>query len=236
MLMTVKRLFSSDITEAYNNGQRIFKDADISFCQLGGFVLDNIVFRDCIFHYTSFRYASLKNAKFINCTFFFGSLYGADLENALFDNTQLDFLRIDGAIFDNTVFKKCSISYSTLMNTALGAASFIDCTKFKVWESIDTITEQDIADAMKVLAPSIESLDFEIRNHIKSVLEKVAGEYQLDNPFRSSPAQGQYKSSSAGKGYEKLSDILDTVIASYNAKNPYKTKTPYDREKKSSYR
>lgn len=224
-----KRLFSNEITEPYAKGQRMFRDAEIPFCQFGGMILDGITFRNCDFQYTSFRFTSIKNAKFIGCNFFFGSFYGADLENVAFENCNMEFLRLDDAAFSNTIFRKCDISYSTIMNTALGAAEFIDCKKFKVFGNINEITEHDVADAMKIIGPSLESLDYEIKNRIKNILEKIAKEYNMSNPMKQLNKGSAYSGNqTAGNAYEKMTEILDSAIQAYNAKNPYRTKTPYD--------
>src|SRR3989344_445554 len=145
-----KRLFSTEVMEAYDRGTRVFENVDISFAQLGGFTLDDVVFKDCTFDYTSFRFSSMRRARFTNCRLFFIGFYGTDLRQAVFDHSTIEFARFDTAQFDETIFRSCEIRYSSLINTALGAATFTDCSKMKVWESVAAITTNDIQDARRV--------------------------------------------------------------------------------------
>ena len=226
-----KHLFIYDIKKQYENGKRLFEDADIDYAQMTGFDLSEIIFRNCRFNFSSFTHAKLQNAKFIDCKFFFGSFRHADLKDAIFDNVKMEFLQFDNANFDNTIFRKCNISYTGIMNTNIGAAIFENCIKFKVFENVTEITYDDLQGAAKTLMPSINDLDIEIKNHILSVLSRVAKELNVDNPIsRQFPGEkSEYGTSLAGIGYGKISSVLDDAINIYNKKNLYKTRSEYEK-------
>ena len=228
--MAYEHLFSRDVRDEYENGRRVFENIEVSYAEMEGFVLDGIVFKNCKFSFTSFRLSKLKNARFISCEFFFGSFYGADLEDALFENMKMDFIRFDTAVFSRTIFRKCSISYSTMMNANVNAAEFSNCVKFKVFDSAASITESDLRSAAGILMPVLETLDMEIKARVMSILSRAVKDIHVSNPIADSPAvQSAYGSVFAARGYENLSNVLGDAINIYNKKHPYRKASIYER-------
>ena len=64
------------------NNNKLFKKLDLSRA-----VIQNIEFRDVVFHEINFCRANLIDVNFIDCTFYKVDFDGAILENVCFDNS-----------------------------------------------------------------------------------------------------------------------------------------------------
>ncbi len=234
-MKTDKHLRSLDVKTDYESGKRIFENAEINYAEMEGWNLDGAVFRNCRFNFASFRQSSLRGSRFINCEFFFGSFFSTNLDSALFENTRFEIMRFDNAIFNNTIFKNCNISYASMMSTNINGADFQNTERFRVFTDISQVTQADLEAVARILFPALESLDLEIRNHIKAVMEKATKEAGIRNPITEGSGRGRdgYGNTPvAGNAYEKLSDILNEAISLYGQKHPYKTKPSYKAEGK----
>jgi len=238
-----KGMFSVEIESGYRKGQRLFENAEISYAEMAGWNLENIIFKNCKFSFCTFRYAHLKNVKFVNCELFFIGFIGADLTNAIFENTKIEFAEFENARFDNLIFKGCDISYTIMIAVDTNAADFKNCTKFKVFERAEDITEDDVKGALGILAPSLENLELKIKNRIKSIIANVSQRHDLNvNPSSIESTEPYSKGSehygskqsaygTASSKYAALSKVLDEIISTYAEKQGDK-KQPYDKKGK----
>ena len=205
--MIMIHLLSQDLKNAYEEGKRVFEDTNFEYAQMEDWNLDNITFRDCKFNFTSFRFTSLKNARFVGCDFFFHSFFSADLENAVFDNCKIEGSRMDAARFDRTVFRKCSLSYVLMIDTNRGGVDLTSSTLFGMIFSLSDITEDFVKGALGFFMPAVDNLDFEIRSHVKSVINKYASEIGMNAP----------NVETANNTYQRPNDTYNRSPAVYGA-------------------
>lgn len=90
--------------QAYNNGQRYFKDLDFEYTD--GFSnkdFSDVVFEHC-FLYVDFSYSNLTNAKFIECNIKEIDLSHSNLANALMTKCLAESALFNKAIIDGFIF------------------------------------------------------------------------------------------------------------------------------------
>lgn len=81
IIQTIYAFEQGDYDLLINNNIKLFKKLDLSRA-----VIQNIEFRNVIFHEINFYRANLVNVDFIDCTFYKVDFDGAILENVCFDN------------------------------------------------------------------------------------------------------------------------------------------------------
>ena len=232
----MKSMTSIEVQEEYNQGKRIFEDSQLNYAIMEYWNLDEVIFKNCKFTFSSFRFASLKKSKFINCEFFFHSFFTANLEGAVFENCKIDACRFDSAAFDKTLFKKCDISYVLAMDTIRSGADFTSSVLFNVVFNKADINEGFVNGAMGFVMPFVESLDMEIKSHIKLVIKRYAQEADVDVQLPNEHKDARYGSTSDSRdkapgAYSAFSGIFDEIINGYKNNDIYKSKTSiYDKK------
>ena len=234
--MIMIHLLSRDVKDSYESGKRVFENADLEYAEMENWTLDDIAFKNCKFNFTSFYLTSLKNAKFINCSFFFHSFFGANMEGVLFENCKIEGVRMDTARFDRTVFRKCDLSYIFMINTNRGGVDFFNSSMFGMVFSHSDITDDLVRGALNFFMPHLDSLDMEIKSHLKSVIKRYADELGVNTPNTETTHDTYQKSSRPYNkdkaAYGAVSGIFDEIINAYANMNKSK-KDAYD--KKDSY-
>jgi hypothetical protein len=231
----MKSILSVEIKEQYSNGNKLFENAYLENNLLEGLDLSGIQFRNCKFMFSSFAFTNLAGAKFINCQFFFQSFFGANLTKAVFDNCKIEVTRFDNAVFDETTFRKCDLSYLAMIGVNRAGVNFFDSTQFKIVFDLSEITEDDLMKAVGMVSGQIESLGFELKTHLKKVVERYSGE--LGHVMKSDSAKtDDQKTGYTGSknAYAAFSNIFDGLLNPYGNPENYKFKSGY--EKKDNYR
>ena len=216
-----------ELLEEYKKGERVFSGIHMEFSDLTSANLEGITIKNSKLNFVLLRMSNLKNCKFINCEMFGCGFRDTDLTNAIFDHCKIDYGYFQGAVFDGTKMAKCSLSFCALFSTS-GSLDLSTSTQFKVFTDASQVTQEDMDAAFKGLLPFVQGLDFEIKSQMQALIKAATDKIGVE-PTKS--AQTPYE----GKGshYTKASSVygmMEQLISSYAAKNPYKTKTPYKQD------
>ncbi len=236
--MALRNIFGPELLEEYKTGRKEFSNIQLQFADLSGNSFENLAIKDSKIHFTLFRFCKLNNCRFVNCEIFFGGFKGADLTGAVFENCKMDYCLFESAIFGDTKMFKCNLSWCGMFMTDTASLESSSSTLFKVFTDVSQFTQKDADAAFVGLMPFIQNLDFEIRHRMEELLTSVTKRIGAEpSAAAQKPVYGKVGESYAANplsGYQKLNDLVEGLIHAYAAKNPYKSKTPY--EKSGSYK
>lgn len=236
--MLLRNVFGPELLDEYRNGKKEFSGIHIQFADLSGNPLENIVIKDSKIHFTLFRFCKLNNCRFVNCEIFFGGFKGADLSGAVFEKCKMDYCLFESAIFRDTKMLRCGLSWCGMFSTDAASLDTSSSTLFKVFSNVSEFTQKDADAAFSGLMPVIQNLDFEIRTRMEDLLNSVAKRIGAE-PSAAARASGYGKADASRaanpiSAYQNLNSLVEGLIHAYAAKNPYRSKTPY--EKSGSYK
>ena len=231
--MALNNMFGQELLEEYKSGRREFSNIHLQFADLSGNSFENITIKDSKIYFTLFRFCKLKNCSFVNCEIFFGGFKGADLSGAIFVNCKMDYCLFESAIFADTKMVKCNLSWCGMFFADVASLDSSSSTLFKVFTDPSQITKEDADAAYSGFMPSIQDLGFEIRHRMEELMNSVAKRIGAEpstasGKFIYGKADHGYAASPLS-GYQKLNNLVEGLISSYAAKNPYKSRLPYEK-------
>lgn len=231
--MASNNMLGWELLEEYKKGRRVFSDIHMEFSDLTSTNLEGVTIKDSKLNFVLLRMSNLKNCRFINCEMFCCGFRDADLTNAIFENCKIDYGYFQNAVFDGTEMKKCNLSFCWLASTN-GSTDMSTSTQFKVFTDASQVTQDDMDAAFRGLMPFLDSLDFEIKSQMQNLIKAATGKIGME-PTKSVQTSYGEKGSSYQKPLSVYS-LMEQMISSYAAKNPYKTKIPYKKDKDDAYK
>jgi hypothetical protein len=234
----MQHMFSSEILEQFRAGKREFRDIHTQFCDIEGFDLSGIVFRDSTLEYTSFRSCNMKGAKFINCDIYFFSLCKAGVENVTIDKCRIDTARLDDMRAKNMKITNSHLSWCVFMGTSMGEINLTGTSEFKCFRSVSDITDQDAADLIQRTGAHLENLSIEIKLELEKIVKNALKETGQDPKLMgisATPGHDAYGRTVAGSKANAMYgafDKLGEALMAYGASEAYKQKHPYEQKDK----
>jgi len=229
----MEALYGSELKERFKAGRKEFSDIILQFTEFNDENLEGLIIRNSKIDYTQFRSANLKNAKFINCEMFFASFFSAELENTIFDKCKIDMTRFDSARLKNTKILNSHISYCLLMDVNTGEIDLRNTSQFKLITNPGAVTNEEIADALRIIGNHAEDLPIEIKIEIQRRISGSLEDFGRDPKMAQfSPENKPYSSSDstysrASNLYHAMNSFVDDMIKYGNEAGVYRAKRKY---------
>src|SRR3989338_2693899 len=202
-----------ELLEEYKKGKRIFSDMHMEFSDLTSANLEGVTIKDSKLNFVLLRMSNLKNCKFVNCEMFCCGFRDADFTNTAFENCKIDYGYFSGSVFDSTKIIKCKLSFCAMFSTTQPDMSTSEL--FKVFTDASQVTQEDMDAAFNGLMPFVDTLGIE--------------------PSKTSQIAYGEKDAKYAKPLSVYA-MMEQMISTYAAKNPYNTKTPYEKSGKNAYK
>ena len=220
---------SSELFERISKGQQEFDSIGLQYADLSGKSFEGLKFRNCKFYFVSMRHSRLKNVIFENCEFFFSSFGSSEFQNAEFLRCKMEYSGGTESKFRDSRMISTELSWHSFIDADLSGLEMKNCTEFHVIRSVSELTSSLAEKAMEELQPVISKLDFDMREKVKAFMETFAKRYSMKIPEVSSQKTknkyGESGSSARLDGYRAFDALIDTAIAAYSRKSPYKGKS-----------
>jgi uncharacterized protein YjbI with pentapeptide repeats len=224
----MKLMFSKELVDAVKAGQKEFDDINVEYADISGVDFSNIVIKNSRLWFVNFRNCDMRNARFINCEIFWGGFYSTNNENGYFEKCKIDFTWMERAVFRNTKMRNSSLSWTAILECALGELDMSSTTTFKLFTDISQLGPNDLDEAMRLLGPIMDKMDLSIKNIVMAGFKSDVARYGIDmpTPVETRSAYGvQSSGQAADQGYGfSMADLSTAIINAYNANNPYKAK------------
>jgi len=226
----MEHLYSHELIEKFNEGEKDFANVVLEFCDLDSKQLESLTIRNAKINYVTFRHCALKGARFINCEMFFVSFYAADLEGVVFENCKIDMTRFDDARMNKTRIANSSISYCLMTNVNLGEVDFQNTSRFKLITNLASVTESDIEDALKIIGHRMEDLPIEIKVEVRKRLSGTFDEAKLNDKLAKISSTEMKPYGGKDTQYNRTANVYSamdnfiTDIIKYGLSEVYKSK------------
>lgn len=221
-----------ELLEEYKKGKRIFSDMHMEFSDLTSANLEGVTVKDSKLNFVLLRMSNLKNCKFVNCEMFCCGFRDADFTNTIFENCKIYYGYFSGSAFDNTKIIKCKLSFCAMFSTTQPDMSTSEL--FKVFTDASQVTQEDMDAAFNGLMPFVDTLGIEIKSQMQSLMKAVTDKVGIEPSKTSQIAYGE-KDAKYAKPLSVYA-MMEQMISTYAAKNPYNTKTPYEKSGKNAYK
>ena len=219
-----------ELLEEFKKGKKTFSGIHMEFSDMTSVNLEGLTIKDSKLNFVLLRMSNLKNCKFINCEMFSCGFRNADLTNTAFENCKIDYGYFQDAIFDGTKMTKCNLSFCGMFSASAGSIDMSTSTLFKVFTDVSQVSQDDMDAAYAGLLPFLQNLDFEIRSQMQGLIKAATDKIGME-PAKSAQTPYGQKGSSYAKPLSVYS-MMEQLISTYAAKNPYKNKakTPYEKD------
>ena len=223
----MEHMYSQQLMEQFRAGRKEFSNIFLQFCEINSTDLSGIVFNNSKIEYARFWFSNMKGVKFVNCDIYFSGFYCANLENAVFENCTIDMTRFDGAEVKNTKMTNSKLSYCLATNLNLGEIDFHGSSRFKMITNPDSITDEDVADAIKIIGNRTEDLPIEIKSAILKRGQSMAEKFNKDpKGIDVSASKKSYATRTGDKSenlYHAINSFTDEIIK-YGSSEIYKSR------------
>ena len=226
----MEHMYSFELLDEMKNGKKEFDGIFLEFAELNDKDFSGLVIRNSKINYAQFRFSNLNGAKFINCEMFFVSFFGSNLENTVFEKCKIDMARFDTANAKNTRMQNCALSYCLIFNI-VGEIDFHGTSEFKTIRNLQTFTEEDIINALKIVGNRIEDLPLEIRSELNRRISSVLIEFERDQKLTQTASKSNAYEPKPDNArvidlYKAMSKIGEDIIK-YGNSEVYKNRKPY---------
>ena len=87
-----------------------FRDCKIMGLDLTGATLRNLLMRDCMGDYSTYRFTNMKQVSFLDCSLCGADFYSSELQQVHFDGSNLDQVQLSGTKLEGIDLSVCEFT------------------------------------------------------------------------------------------------------------------------------
>ncbi|MBI5332870.1 MAG: pentapeptide repeat-containing protein [Candidatus Aenigmarchaeota archaeon] len=215
----------AEFIEKCKRGETI-ENIRINFLDISNIKITDVVIKNSVLRFCTFRECDMSNVKFIKCEIYFGSFYTGQINNTAFDNCKIELTLFDSIQFDRTKMTRCNINYMGILGSNTESMDMITSHKHRVITDVSQITPEILEEATTMSMLTISRLDISLQMKIKQLIHQDTERYNVDNPLEKKK-KGEYAADNSTITYGEVKNLIAASFGAYAEKKTYEIKPTY---------